>query len=485
VGGALGVAVAYAGLQLLVTLGPFSIPRLAEVSIDAVVIGFAITISLLSGVLFALIPILKHAGPRLVDALGASGQSISRTRERVRSQQVMVAAQMALALMLLLGAGLMVRSFQALRSVEPGFTEPEHIQTFTISIPASMVEEPERVTRMQQQVLETITTIPGVQSAAFTTRIPMGSDRSSTALAVEGVANDGRTPPNHQVKIVSPALFRTLGISLIAGRDFTWTDLYDKRPVAIVSENLARTLFGSTTAALGKRVREYYDNRTPWLEIVGVAGNVHDDGADQPAPSTIYWPAQPDERLLSMAGYQSRRVTVAVRSEHAGSQDLLRHVREAVWSVNGTLPLAQLRTLDEVYGRSVARTSFTLVLLAIAGTMTLLLGLSGIYGVVAYSVSRRRREIGIRLALGAQPVDIRRLFMRQGLALVATSVTIGLAAAVGVTKWMEALLFGIDPLDSITFAATPVVLAGAAVLASYLPARRAVAMDPVETLRAE
>jgi predicted permease len=484
-GGALGVAVAYAGLRLLVTLGPSSIPRLAEVSIDALVIAFTITISLLSGVLFALIPILKHAGPRLVDALGASGQSISRTRERVRSQQVMVAAQMALALMLLLGAGLMVRSFQALRSVEPGFTEPEHIQTFTISIPATVVDEPERVTRMQHQVLETIATIPGVQSAAFTTRVPMGSDRSSTALAVEGVANDGRTPPNHQVKIVSPALFRTLGISLIAGRDFTWTDLYDKRPVAIVSENLARTLFGSTTAALGKRVREYYDNRTPWLEIVGVAGNVHDDGADQPAPSTIYWPAQPDERLLSMAGYQSRRVTVAVRSEHAGSQDLLRQVREAVWSVNGTLPLAQLRTLDEVYGRSVARTSFTLVLLAIAGTMTLLLGLSGIYGVVAYSVSRRRREIGIRLALGAQPVDIRRLFMRQGLALVATSVTIGLAAAVGVTKWMEALLFGIDPLDSITFAATPVVLAGAAVLASYLPARRAVAMDPVETLRAE
>jgi predicted permease len=289
VGGALGVAVAYAGLQLLVTLGPSSIPRLAEISIDAVVIGFAITISLLSGVLFALIPILKHAGPRLADALGASGHGIGRTRERARSQQVMVAAQMALALVLLLGAGLMVRSFQALGSVEPGFTEPEHIQTFTISIPASMVEEPERVTRMQQQVLETITTIPGVQSAAFTTRIPMGSDRSSTALAVEGVANDGRTPPNHQVKIVSPAFFRTLGISLIAGRDFTWTDLYDRRPVAIVSENLARTVFGSTTAALGKRVREYYDNRTPWLEIVGVAGNVHDDGADQPPPSTIYW----------------------------------------------------------------------------------------------------------------------------------------------------------------------------------------------------
>jgi len=484
-GGALGAALAYGGLHVLVRIGPSNLPRLSEISIDAVVVGFAVTISLISGLLFALIPILKHAGPRLVDALGAGGRGISPTRERGRSQQVLVAAQMALALVLLLSAGLMIRSFQALRSVEPGFTEPEHVQTFTISIPASMVAEPERVTRIQHEVLEKIVTIPGVPSAAFTTRVPMGSDRSSTALTVEGVADDGQTPPNRQVKIVSPALFRTLGVSLVTGRDFTWTDVYDKRPVAIVSENLARELFGSTAGAVGRRVREYYDRKAPWLEIVGVAGNVHDDGADRPAPETIYWPAQPDERLLSMSGYQSRRVTVAIRTDRAGTQDLLNQVREAVWSVNATLPLAQLRTLDEVYRQSMARTSFTLVMLAIAGTMALLLGISGIYGVVAYAVSRRRREIGIRLALGAQAADIRRLFMQRGLVLGAIGVAIGLGSAAGVTRLMQALLFGIDPLDPITFAATPVVLAGAAVLASYLPVRRAVALDPVETLRAE
>jgi predicted permease len=482
-GGALGVALAYGGLLVLVRIGPANLPRLSEISIDHLVVGFAVTISLISGLLFALIPILKHAGPRLVDALGAGGRGISPARER--SQQALVAAQMALALVLLLSAGLMIRSFQALRSVEPGFTEPQHVQTFIISIPASMIAEPERVTRIQHEVLEKIVTIPGVSSAAFTTRVPMGSDRSSSGFAVEGVADDGRTPPNRQVKIVSPALFRTLGISLVAGRDFTWTDGYEKRPVAIVSENLARELFGSTAAALGRRVREYYDKRAPWLEIVGVASNVHDDGADQPAPPTIYWPAQPDERLLSMSGYQSRRVTVAVRTDRAGTQDLLNQVREAVWSVSATLPLAQLRTLDEVYRQSMARTSFTLVMLAIAGTMALLLSISGIYGVVAYAVSRRRREIGIRLALGAQAADIRRLFMQRGLVLGAVGVAIGLGSAAGVTRLMQALLFGIDPLDPITFAVTPVVLAGAAVLASYLPTRRAMALDPVETLRAE
>lgn len=484
-GGALGVMVAYGGLRLLVNIAPANLPRLHEVSIDELVFSFAVALSLLSGLLVAVVPILKHAKPRLVDALVDSGRGASLTRERARSQQVLVTAQMALALVLLLSAGLMIRSFHRLRSVEPGFTDPDHIQTFTITIPATMIGESERVTRMQHEVLETIVAIPSVASAAFTTRVPMGSDRSSTALRVEGIADDGLTPPNRQVKIVSPGLFRTLGISLVAGRDFTWTDVYEKRPVAIISENLARELFGSSTAALAKRVREYYDTTAPWLEIVGVAGNVLDDGADRPAPATIYWPAQPDERLLSMSGYQSRRVTVAVRTQRAGTQDMASQLREAVWSVSGTLPLAQLRTLDAVYDRSMARTAFTLVMLAIGGVMALLLGTSGTYGVVAYAVSRRRREIGIRIALGAQPADIRRLFMQRGLVVAATGVAIGLAIAAGVTRLMQALLFGIDSLDPLTFAATSLVLAGAAVLASYLPARSAAALDPVETLRTE
>jgi predicted permease len=394
-------------------------------------------------------------------------------------------AQVALALVLLVSAGLMIRSFQALRRVDPGFLEPRHVQTFTISIPASMIAEPERVTRMQQQVVDTIAAIPGVASAAFTTRVPMGSDRSSSALAVEGKADDGRTPPNRQVKIVSPRMFQTLGTPLIAGRDFTWTDVYDRRDLAIISENLARELWGSPAAALGKRVREYYLPQSQWREIVGVARDVYDDGADQPPPATIYWPAQPLDELLSMSGYQGRRVTVAVRTERAGTESLLAQVREAVWSINPNLPLSQVRTLDDVYDRSMARTSFTLIMLAIAGAMALLLGVSGLYGVIAYAVSQRRREIGIRLALGAEPREVRRLFVRRGLIVGGIGLAIGLGGALGFSRLMESLLFGVSPLDPVTFAAMAVLLAAAAVLASYLPARRAAAVDPVETLRAE
>ena len=483
-GGVLGVALAYGGLRALLVLGPANLPRLRDISVDPMVLGFALTISLMSGLLFGLLPILKFARPQVADAL-AGGRSGTLTRDRQRSHHALVVVQVALALVLLVSASLMIRSFQALRQVDPGFTQPQHVQTFSISIPATMVVEPERVTRMQQAVVDKVEGIPGVASVAFTTRLPMGSDRSSAALAVEGKADDGRTPPNRQVKIISPGMFHTLGTPLVAGRDFTWTDLHDLRDVAIVSENLARELWGSPEAALGRRVREYYVAGSAWREIVGVAGDVHDDGADQRPPATIYWPAQPDEQFLGMDGYQSRRVSVAIRTERAGTESLLDEVHQAVWAVSADLPLAQVHTLAAVFGQSMARTAFTLAMLAIAGVMALLLGLSGLYGVIAYAVSQRRREIGIRMAIGAQARDIRRLFVGRGLVLAGVGVAIGLGGAAGFSRFMQSLLFGISPLDPVTFTAMPVVLAAAAVLASYLPARRAAAVDPVEILRAD
>jgi predicted permease len=482
-GGALGLGLAYGGLRVLVAIGPSNLPRLAEISLDPVVLGFALTISLMSGLLFGLIPILKFARPRLADARG--GRSAHLTCESQRSQQALVAVQVALALVLLVSAGLMIRSFQALRRVAPGFTEPQRVQAFNISIPPTMAADPERVTRMQQEVVDKIAAIPGVASAAFTTRLPMDRGRYSAALAAEGKADDGRTPPNRHARLVSPGMFQTLGTPLVAGRDFTWTDLYEARDVAIISENLARELWGSPAAALGKRIREYYSSSAPWHEIVGVAGDVHDDGVHQRPPATVYWPARLHAQLFGSRGFQPRRVSVAIRTERAGTQSLLDQVREAVWSVRSDLPLAQVRTLGEVYDQSIARTSFTLVMLAIAGAMALLLGVSGLSGVISYAVSQRRREIGIRLALGAQPREIRGLFVRRGLVVVGLGVAIGLGAAAGFTRLMQSLLFGISPLDPITFTAMPVVLVAAAVLASYLSTRRAVTVDPVETLRAE
>ncbi len=281
-------------------------------------------------------------------------------------------------------------------------------------------------------------------------------------------------------------MFQTLGTPLVAGRDFTWTDLYDTRDVAIISENLARELWGSPAAALGKRIREYLRRTAPWREIVGVAGDVHDDGVHQRPPATIYWPATTARAAVRHSPDSSRAGSASPSAPNAPARRACStRCAKRCGRSHADLPLAQVRTLDEVYDQSMARTSFTLVMLAIAGAMALLLGVFGIYGVISYAVSQRRREIGIRLALGAQAREIRRLFVRRGLVLVGIGVAIGLGGAAGFTRLMQSLLFGISPLDPITFTAMPVVLAAAAVLASYLPARRAVAVDPVETLRAE
>lgn len=482
-GGAAGIVLAYGALQALVAIAPSNLPRLADISIDPAALGFAAAISLLSGLLFGSISILKHARPRL-DALGG-GAARGMTRERQRSQQLLVAAQMALALMLLVGAGLMIRSFQTLRNVDAGFTSPHTLQTFNIRIVPALAPEPEHLTRMQEDMLQRIASIPGVSSVAFATRMPMGIDRSSAALTAKGRPDDGRTPPNHQVKVISPDLFRTQGTPLIAGRDFTWADVHGTRDIAIVSDNLARELWGSASGAVGQFLREYYDKESPWREVVGVVGNVHDDGVHRNAPTTVYYPVQPLQRSFGIAGYQARRVTFAVRSDRAGTPELVEKVREAVSSVSAAIPIAQVATLDEPYRRSMARTAFTLLMLAIAGTMALLLGMCGIYGVISYAVSQRRREIGIRLALGAPLPAVRRLFVRRGLVMGAAGLIAGLAGAVAVTRLMKSLLYGVTPLDPITFAAMPVVLAAAAALASYLPARAATTVDPVETMRAE
>jgi len=380
-------------------------------------------------------------------------------------------------------SGLMIRSFQALRRVDPGFVQPERVQTFSLSIPATEVGEAERVTRMQQEILDRIVAIPAVTSVGFTSRLPMDtSGRTSAPLFAEGKAADGRSPPSRQMRFISPGMFRTLGTPLIVGRDFTWIDIFEKRDVVILSENLAREMWGSPAAALGKRLRE---ENGVWRDVVGVTGDIFDEGVHQRPTPTLFLPARSHVKTLGLPSVLSRRVTFVIRSERTGTESLLNHVREAVWSVKASLPLAQVRTLGEVYDQSMARTSFTLVMLAIAGAMALLLGISGLAGAISYAVLQRRREIGIRMALGAQTIDILGLFLRRGLTLAGVGVAIGMVCAAGFTQLMRSLLFGVSALDPITFAAVPIVLAAIAVLASYLPAQRAITVDPVETLRAE
>jgi putative ABC transport system permease protein len=486
IGGALGLTIAYAGLRIMVAVEPANVPRLSEISIDPAVVMFAIAVTLLCGMCFSLIPIAKYFGPRFVGAIGVGTRGISLTRERQRSQYALVAVQVALALVLLVGSGLMIRSFQALRNVEPGFAQPQTLQAFTITIPPSVIADLEGVLRLQRDVLDKVAALPGVTSVAFTTRMPMDpDDRWSAALAHEDKPHDGQAaPPNRQVKVISPGSFHTFGTPIVAGRDYTWTDLEQLREVAIVSESLAREVWGSPQAALGKRIRQFYGSQqAPWREIIGVAGDVYDDGVYLRPPATVYWPGRLNEKVF--AGYQPRRVSMVVRTDRAGTESLLGELQQVVWSINPGLPLARPTTLDVLYDRSMSRTSFTLAMLAIAGGMALLLGICGIYGVIAYAVAQRRREIGIRMALGAQAHQIRAMFLRRGLLVATVGLLLGLGAAVASTRLMQAILFGVEPLDPITFATMPVVLTAAAILATYLPARRAMLVDPVETMRAE
>ncbi len=301
-------------------------------------------------------------------------------------------------------------------------------------------------------------------------------------FASDKVYAESQIPPIRLFKFVSPGLLKTMGTALVAGRDFTWTDAFEKRPVAMVSENLARELWQTPAAAIGKRIRE--SHAAPWREVVGVVGDERDDGVNQKAPATVLWPILMDH----FAGDETsvrRSLAYMIRSTRAGSSTFVQEIGQAVWSVNPNLPLAGVRTLQEVYDRSLAKTSFTLVMLAIAGGMALLLGIAGIYGVISYSVSQRTREIGIRMALGARAQEVAGMFVRYGFRLAAIGIACGLAASAVSTRLMTSLLFDVSPLDPVTYVVVSAGLIAAAAAASYAPARRATAVNPVESLRAE
>ena len=254
--------------------------------------------------------------------------------------------------------------------------------------------------------------------------------------------------------------------------------------MVIISENLARESWGTPAAAMGKRLRRFPS--MPWLEVVGVVEDVRQNGVEEKAPAIVYWPAMRDDSLRGRSAIDATRVGNVRRPQRSRrDRGFLSEVQQAVWSVNSNLPVASVQTMQDIYGQSLARTSFTLVMLAIAGSMALALGIIGIYGVISYAVSQRTREIGIRLALGAQKGELKWMFVRSALVLTGIGVAIGVVAAAGLTQFMKSLLFGISPLDPFTYIAIPSILVSSAVLASYLPARRAAAVDPVEALRAE
>jgi predicted permease len=482
-GSAIGLALAYAALRALVAIAPDGLPRINEITINGPVLLFTLLISLVSSALFGCIPVFKYAGVRLNTGIREGGRAVSQSREQHRARGVLVVVQVALALVLLICSGLMIRTFRALTKVDPGFSKPAELQTFRISILGTQVPDREQVVRMDEAILHKIQAIPGVSAAAWGSSIPMDGDSNNDPVFVaDRTYADGELPPLRRFKRAAPGFLETLGTPLIAGRLFTWADTYQRLPVAIVSENFARENFSQPSAALGKRIR--VATTDDWREIVGVVGNVYDNGVSQPAPTTIVWPVLMD-RFEGDKEFVARDVAFAIRSSRAGSESLMKDVREAVWSVNPNLPLSSVNTLDFYYRRSIARTSFTLIMLGVAGSMALLLGVVGIYGVIAYSVSQRTREIGIRMALGAQTQTLTGMFVRHGMRLTAIGVAFGVVTAIVVMRLMSSLLFHVSPVDPVTYVAVCAALIIPAWLASYVPSRRAATVDPVDALRGE
>jgi len=478
-----GLGLAWGALRALVAMAPDGLPRVHDIGIDGPVLLFTAAIAVFTSLLFGAIPVFKYAGAQLSTGIREGGRALSQSREQHRARSVLVVVQVSLALVLLICSGLMIRTFRAMTKVDPGFSPAAELQTFRISIPEAQVKDPEPVLRMEEEILHKIEAVPGVSSVSIASKIPMDSQGWYDPIFVEGrTYAEGELPPLRAFKFVSPGYLSTIGARLVAGRDFTWAETYKKLPVALVSENIAREYWRDPGTALGKRIR--VSSKDDWREIVGVVGNIYYDGVSKPATSAAYWPLMLDH-FESDTTRVTRDVAFVFRTSRAGSENLMTEVRQSVWAVNPNLPLANVHTVEYFYKHSLARTSFTLVMLGVAGAMALLLGVVGIYGVIAYSVSQRRREIGIRMALGAQQPTLTNMFVRYGLFLTGIGVACGLVVAIIIMRLMSTLLFKVNPTDPLTYVAVSAGLIATAFLASYLPSRRAATVDPVEALRAE
>jgi predicted permease len=474
-GGVAGAVLAWAGVRLLVTSGPSDLPRLHEASIDARVLGFALLLSVVTAAVLSLVPLARYAGVSFANLLREGGRGNTSGRERHRARKALITAQVALALMLLVGSGLMLRSIARLRSVDPGF-RADGVLTAAVSLGSA---NRARAVTFYQRVLDEVSAVAGVDVAGASNVLPLqprGYNGSSFAVESRPRAEDA-LPVVAMYAIVTPGFFEAIGIPFRAGRAPERRDHEGGQPVIWVNETFAEQFLGGASTALGERVR--FGTDSIFAEIVGVVGDVRTFGLREDFRPMAYMPMTTSNQSVSL-----EVMTFAIHTERDPAS-LVNAVRQAVQRVDPGVPLTSARTMDEVLAASLAATAFTTSLLGIAAVVALLLGVIGLYGVISYVVGQRTQEIGVRMALGARPGDVRGMVLRDGLGVTLAGVGLGLIGAAAASRLLATLLFGVSARDPVTFAGVALLLTGVSLFATWLPARRAAAVDPLVALRSE
>jgi predicted permease len=485
-GGAIGLVIASGAVRLLVGFGPSTLPRLEEVRLDGVALAFTFVSSLLSGVAFGAIPLWR--GTQLAASLHESGRSNTASRGRHRARHLLMGAQIALALVLLVSSGLMIRSFQRLRAVDPGFNATSAL-TFTIGLPERDYRSPAAAVAAHHAILDRLSSLPGVTAVSASTCLPLTGGCSGNTVRVEGrVFPRGTVPPLALFRAVAGGYFETMGIRVIRGRSINRSDVERKEQVVVVNQALADRFFPNEDP-IGRRVASNRLSNLTWLTIVGVVSDtpVRTLAEAHPFPQ-LFMPMSiaggPGIPRSALVGPDAAVMSYVVRSA-VSPLGLLPSVRRVIDTVDKNLALAQVRTLQDTLDRASSQMAFTMVLLAIAAGVTLMLGMIGIYGVMSYIVSQRTGEIGVRLALGAEPGSVAGMIVRQGALVALGGITVGLAIALAGSRLIESLLYGVSPRDPGVFAMTTLILLGVALVACWLPARRAARLSPLEALRTE
>jgi putative ABC transport system permease protein len=475
-GGALGLIFAGWGINALLALSPANIPRLSSVGIDRDVLLFTLGASLLTGLIFGLVPALTASRLNLNDTLKEGGRSAAEGAGGRRLRSGLAIAEIALSLVLLVGAGLLIRSFIRLQEVRPGFN-PQHLLCVDLSLPSAKYQEDQQTVNFFNQLVSEVSQLPGVQAASVSTGLPLGGGADFNAFAVEGhvYARTDRTP-DAESRVVSPDYFRALEIPLKRGRVIDDRDVAGAPDVVVISETLARKYFPGQDP-LGKRITfgDPQAGNAEWYTVIGLVGDVRGVSLNQEPYGQLYTSSRQNAR---------RALTLAVKTA-ADPTTMLGAVRDRIRSLDPQQPLYNVRTAEQVLERSVARPRFNMLLITILACVALVLAAVGIYGVISYSVTQRTHEIGVRMALGASTRDVLKLVVGQGMLLAGTGLLVGLVAAFAATRIMSSLLFGISATDPVTYFGLAALLGVIAFLACYIPARRAMKVNPVTALRAE